>query len=101
MFIGSSRSVNGAAWSFHYRSLGATVMEMLTAKPPCHKFEHYQAMFKIGNLKCEEDIEILFPVKHKLSDAACEFLKGIFVSYEQRPYAWDLKDDTWLTTSST
>lgn len=67
----------------------------------CHKFEHYQAMFKIGNLKCEEDIEILFPVKHKLSDAACEFLKGIFVSYEQRPYAWDLKDDTWLTTSST
>lgn len=72
---------------------------MLTCKHPWSRFEQAAAIFKIGNYA--GNLDLLLPDDHSISKEALAFLKRLFVSYEERPYAWGLKDDLWLKPTST
>lgn len=65
-------------------SLGCTVVEMLTEKPPWAEFEAMAAIFKIAT----QPTNPLLPVH--CSDQARDFIRCIFVEAKQRPSAEEL-----------
>ena len=75
---------------FPLRSMGCTVVEMLTEKPPWAEFEAMAAIFKIATQ----------PTNPKLpphvSDYTRDFLKRIFVEAKLRPPADDLLRHTFV-----
>ncbi|XP_037834616.1 mitogen-activated protein kinase kinase kinase 3 [Kryptolebias marmoratus] len=66
------------------RSLGCTVVEMLTEKPPWAEFEAMAAIFKIAT----QPTNPLLPPH--ISDQARDFLRCIFVDAKHRPSAEEL-----------
>nr|XP_015804278.2 mitogen-activated protein kinase kinase kinase 3 isoform X2 [Nothobranchius furzeri] len=65
-------------------SLGCTVVEMLTEKPPWAEFEAMAAIFKIAT----QPTNPLLP--SHISDQARDFVRGIFVEAKRRPSAEEL-----------
>uniref|UniRef100_A0A3Q3A9X7 Protein kinase domain-containing protein n=1 Tax=Kryptolebias marmoratus TaxID=37003 RepID=A0A3Q3A9X7_KRYMA len=70
---------SGSVWS-----LGCTVVEMLTEKPPWAEFEAMAAIFKIAT----QPTNPLLPPH--ISDQARDFLRCIFVDAKHRPSAEEL-----------
>lgn len=66
------------------RSVGCTVVEMLTQRPPWAEFEAMAAIFKIAT---QPTNPVLPP---NVSDHCREFLRRIFVETKQRPSADEL-----------
>lgn len=66
------------------RSVGCTVVEMLTQRPPWAEFEAMAAIFKIAT----QPTNPVLPAH--VSDHCREFLKRIFVETKQRPSADEL-----------
>lgn len=69
---------------FALRSVGCTVVEMLTQRPPWAEFEAMAAIFKIAT----QPTNPVLPAH--VSDHCREFLKRIFVETKQRPSADEL-----------
>ena len=67
-----------------YRSLGCTVVEMLTEKPPWAEYEAMAAIFKIAT----QPTNPLLP--SHTSDQARDFISCIFVEAKHRPSAEEL-----------
>ncbi|XP_062302612.1 mitogen-activated protein kinase kinase kinase 2 [Osmerus eperlanus] len=65
-------------------SVGCTIVEMLTQRPPWAEFEAMAAIFKIAT----QPTNPVLPVY--VSDHCRDFLKRIFVDTKQRPWADDL-----------
>ncbi|XP_037111811.1 mitogen-activated protein kinase kinase kinase 3 isoform X1 [Syngnathus acus] len=65
-------------------SLGCTVVEMLTEKPPWAEYEAMAAIFKIAT----QPTEPLLPAR--TSEQAHDFVRRIFVAAERRPGAEEL-----------
>uniref|UniRef100_A0A4W3HMB4 Mitogen-activated protein kinase kinase kinase 3 n=1 Tax=Callorhinchus milii TaxID=7868 RepID=A0A4W3HMB4_CALMI len=65
-------------------SLGCTVVEMLTEKPPWAEFEAMAAIFKIATQPTNPQLP------SHISDHCRDFLKQIFVEAKQRPPAEEL-----------
>lgn len=67
-------------------SLGCTVIEMLTGKPPWHDLEHMQVVFKIFSNETPS-----FKLPDNVSQDAIDFLNQTFCfDYEKRPTASEL-----------
>lgn len=66
------------------RSLGCTVVEMLTEKPPWAEYEAMAAIFKIAT----QPTNPLLP--SHTSDQARDFIRSIFVEAKHRPSAEEL-----------
>lgn len=66
------------------RSVGCTVVEMLTQRPPWAEFEAMAAIFKIATQPTNPSLPA------HVSDHCREFLKRIFVETKQRPSADEL-----------
>lgn len=73
------------------RSLGATVVEMLTKHPPWHELEAMAALFKIANFS-----RASYVLDDQITREAREFLNCIFVQVEKRPKAKELLKIQWL-----
>lgn len=67
-----------------HRSLGCTVVEMLTEKPPWAEYEAMAAIFKIAT----QPTNPLLP--SHTSDQARDFISCIFVEAKHRPSAEEL-----------
>ncbi|MGH0154474.1 UNVERIFIED_CONTAM: hypothetical protein FKN15_046834 [Acipenser sinensis] len=65
-------------------SLGCTVVEMLTEKPPWAEFEAMAAIFKIATQPTNPQLP------SHISDHCRDFLKRIFVEAKHRPSAEEL-----------
>lgn len=72
------------------RSIGCTVVEMLTQRPPWAEFEAMAAIFKIAT----QPTNPVLPAH--VSDHCREFLKRIFVETKQRPSADELLKLTFV-----
>lgn len=70
--------------SFPSRSLGCTVVEMLTEKPPWAEYEAMAAIFKIAT----QPTNPLLP--SHISEQGRDFLSCIFVDAKHRPSAEEL-----------
>lgn len=70
--------------SLCYRSVGCTVVEMLTQRPPWAEFEAMAAIFKIATQPTNPTLP------PHVSDHCRDFLKRIFIETKQRPAAEDL-----------
>lgn len=70
--------------SFPFRSLGCTVVEMLTEKPPWAEYEAMAAIFKIAT----QPTKPLLPPR--VSEQARDFVGRIFVEAKHRPGAEEL-----------
>lgn len=66
------------------RSLGCTVVEMLTEKPPWAEYEAMAAIFKIAT----QPTNPLLPLH--ISEQARNFIRSIFVEAKHRPSAEEL-----------
>lgn len=69
---------------FVFRSVGCTVVEMLTQRPPWAEFEAMAAIFKIATQPTNPELPV------HVSDHCREFLRRIFVETKQRPSADEL-----------
>jgi len=68
------------------RSLGCTVVEMITGHPPWHEFEGVAAIFKIATVHPP-----VYRLPDNTSDALQRFLSACFMlSVDERPAAKDL-----------
>ncbi len=79
---------------YSFRSLGCTLIEMLTGNPPNHEIEHQQAMFKVGSYDFE--VPLVEPISNqmrsmiecclKIEDGdrprACELLASLQGAYQ-------------------
>lgn len=70
--------------SLFTRSLGCTVVEMLTEKPPWAEYEAMAAIFKIATQPTDP------PLPMHVSDQARNFVSCIFVEAKHRPSAEEL-----------
>ncbi|XP_059583487.1 uncharacterized protein LOC132250420 [Alligator mississippiensis] len=70
-------------------SVGCTVVEMLTEKPPWAEFEAMAAIFKIGTEPTNPQLP------HDVSHHAQDFLKWIFIEAKLRPSADELLRHTF------
>lgn len=75
------------------RSIGATIVEMLTKHPPWHELEAMAALFKIANLKKAQ-----YTLDSKVSKLAREFIERTFAAEAQRPKAEELLRNPWLAS---
>lgn len=66
------------------RSLGCTVVEMLTEKPPWAEYEAMAAIFKIATQPTNPQLP------SHISEHGRDFLRRIFVEARQRPSAEEL-----------
>uniref|UniRef100_A0A4W3HL67 Mitogen-activated protein kinase kinase kinase 2 n=1 Tax=Callorhinchus milii TaxID=7868 RepID=A0A4W3HL67_CALMI len=71
-------------------SVGCTVVEMLTEKPPWAEFEAMAAIFKIATQPTNPQLP------PHVSDHSRDFLKKIFVEAKQRPSAEELLRHTFV-----
>ncbi|XP_072324775.1 mitogen-activated protein kinase kinase kinase 2 isoform X2 [Scyliorhinus torazame] len=71
-------------------SVGCTVVEMLTEKPPWAEFEAMAAIFKIATQPTNPQLP------PHVSDHSRDFLKKIFVEVKQRPSAEELLRHTFV-----
>ncbi|XP_048450853.1 mitogen-activated protein kinase kinase kinase 2-like [Rhincodon typus] len=71
-------------------SVGCTVVEMLTEKPPWAEFEAMAAIFKIATQPTNPQLP------SHVSDHSRDFLKKIFVEAKQRPSAEELLRHTFV-----
>jgi len=79
-------AVDSVSAVFVYRSLGCTVVEMLTGNPPWHELEGVAAIFKIAT-----EMPPIGEVSRKVSSAAADFLALCFQrDKDNRPSAKDL-----------
>lgn len=75
------------------RSLGCTVIEMLTGNPPWHEFEGVAAIFKIAT-----ENPPISEVSRQVSKAAAEFIALCFRrSKSNRPSAKDLLSHSFVS----
>ncbi|XP_067422279.1 mitogen-activated protein kinase kinase kinase 3-like isoform X1 [Emydura macquarii macquarii] len=74
-------------------SVGCTVVEMLTEKPPWAEFEAMAAIFKIATQPTKPQLP------DGVSDSCCNFLKQIFVEEKRRPTAEDLLRHPFMSCS--
>ncbi|KAI7901972.1 kinase-like domain-containing protein [Cokeromyces recurvatus] len=82
----------GASAKSDIWSLGCTVVEMLTGKPPYAGMPSFAALYKIV-----EDEEPPIPKNIKLSKEATEFLMACFKKNpEDRPSAYELMKSKWM-----
>ncbi|CAA0824646.1 Mitogen-activated protein kinase kinase kinase YODA [Striga hermonthica] len=89
------RNSNGSSLPVDIWSLGCTVLEMATAKPPWSQYEGVAAMFKIGNSK------ELPAIPDYLSDEGKEFVKLCMQRNPQnRPTAAQLLEHSFVKGSS-
>ncbi|GER46668.1 protein kinase superfamily protein [Striga asiatica] len=89
------RNSNGSSLPVDIWSLGCTVLEMATAKPPWSQYEGVAAMFKIGNSK------ELPAIPDYLSDEGKEFIKLCMQRNPQnRPTAAQLLEHSFVKGSS-
>lgn len=72
-----------------FRSVGCTVVEMLTEKPPWAEFEAMAAIFKIATQPTNPQLP------PHVSDHARDFLKRIFIEAKLRPFADELLRHTF------
>jgi len=72
-------------------SLGCTIVEMLTTRPPWYEYEAMAALFKIVTQPTKPNLP------PNISLTAKEFLSAIFVDKDERPYAEDLVNHHWFT----
>ena len=72
------------------RSVGCTVVEMLTQRPPWGELESVQAMFKIAT----EPMRPKLP--EEVSDDCRDFLRKVFVEERSRPSAEELLQHPFL-----
>ncbi|KTF67196.1 hypothetical protein cypCar_00047627 [Cyprinus carpio] len=71
-------------------SIGCTVVEMLTQRPPWAEYEAMAAIFKIATQPTNPTLP------PHVSDHCRDFLKRIFVETKQRPAAEDLLRHTFV-----
>lgn len=84
----------GASAKSDIWSLGCTIVEMLTGKPPYAGIPSFAALYRIV-----EDDEPPIPQNIALSDEAREFLLACFKKNpEDRPSAYDLMKMKWMKT---
>ncbi|KAL7333632.1 Protein kinase of the Mitotic Exit Network [Mucor circinelloides] len=84
----------GASAKSDIWSLGCTIVEMLTGKPPYAGIPSFAALYRIV-----EDDEPPIPKNIALSDEAREFLLACFKKNpEDRPSAFDLMKMKWMET---
>lgn len=69
-----------------HRSLGCTIVEMLTVNPPWHEFETMAAIYKIATC----DFKAQYSLPSGSSDLAHDILNRCFQSPESRPSAEEL-----------
>lgn len=74
----------GVTWDSLSRSLGCTVVEMLTEKPPWAEYEAMAAIFKIATQPTNPQLP------SHISEHGRDFLRRIFVEARQRPSAEEL-----------
>ncbi|KAH1177136.1 hypothetical protein KIL84_010838 [Mauremys mutica] len=74
-------------------SVGCTVVEMLTEKPPWAEFEAMAAIFKIATQPTKPQLPV------GVSDSCRNFLKQIFVEEKRRPTAEDLLRHSFMNCS--
>ena len=73
-------------------SLGCTIIQLLTTKPPYYEFEPMAAMFRIVTDDCP-------PIPTGISDFLKDFLLKCFTKEpSKRPNAKDLLNHPWITT---
>ena len=73
-------------------SLGCTIIQLLTTKPPYYEFEPMAAMFRIVTDDCP-------PIPTGISDFLKDFLLKCFTKEPlKRPNAKDLLNHPWITT---
>ncbi|XP_062596132.1 uncharacterized protein LOC134257546 [Saccostrea cucullata] len=76
-------------------SLGCTIVEMLTGNPPWDEYNTFQAILKIGS---GEEPEYILP--EGITESCKKVLSLCFKQNpNDRPYAWDLLKNEWLTLS--
>lgn len=73
------------------RSIGATVVEMLTKNPPWHELEPMAALFKIANEK-----KARYKLGDHVSSQAREFIEKAFLEASDRPSANDLLSHSFI-----
>ncbi|KAI9487202.1 MAG: kinase-like domain-containing protein [Benjaminiella poitrasii] len=84
----------GASAKSDIWSLGCTIVEMLTGKPPYAGMPSFAALYRIV-----EDEEPPIPKNIKLSEEATEFLMACFKKNpEDRPTAYELMKSKWMET---
>ncbi|KAI8082638.1 kinase-like domain-containing protein [Gilbertella persicaria] len=82
----------GASAKSDIWSLGCTIVEMLTGKPPYANMPSFAALYRIV-----EDDEPPIPKNLKLSEEAMDFLKSCFKKNpEDRPSALELMKSKWM-----
>ena len=81
-----------------YRSLGCTVVEMLSGKPPWHKLEGAAVVYEIGKTK-----KPTYELPDDVSSASKAFIECCFKhDPSSRPSADDLlRDDPFICDAST
>ncbi|KAJ1384997.1 Protein kinase domain [Sesbania bispinosa] len=85
------KNSNGCSLAVDIWSLGCTVLEMATTKPPWHQYEGVAAMFKIGNSK------ELPAIPDHLSNEGKDFVrKCLQRNPRDRPSASDLLDHPFV-----
>nr|XP_039251891.1 mitogen-activated protein kinase kinase kinase 3-like [Styela clava] len=71
-------------------SLGCTVVEMLTTRPPWYEFEAMAALFKIATQPTKPELP------PTVSQSCRDFITIIFVDKDQRPYTDDIISHKWF-----
>lgn len=77
----------------YLRSVGCTVVEMLTEKPPWAEFEAMAAIFKIATQPTKPQLP------DGVSDCCRNFLKIIFVEEKRRPTAEEILRHSFVNFS--
>eukprot|EP00755_Sulcionema_specki_P000655 Sspe_Gene.25573::Locus_10313_Transcript_1_1_Confidence_1.000_Length_2614::g.25573::m.25573/K20606/ANP1; mitogen-activated protein kinase kinase kinase ANP1 len=76
-------------------SVGATVVEMVTGKPPCSRLDPFQAMYYVGQT---DDLQEILPgTEDGVTEMLRAFLERCFVrKMEDRATVPELQSDPWL-----